>query len=610
MYFDALTLAAVADELEDTILGGRIQRALLPSSLSVALEIYARGRRRYLLLSAHPQFTRVHLSTAKPSRGVERDTPLLLLLRKYVVGARIAAIEQPELERVLLLSIVKGPQARNIAEMHEEDDQGDVPGDRDPGPADVEHDASGEQLDDDTDATDTLRCELIVEAMERRGNIILVGDDNLIMESARHITPRMSRRPVRPREPYELPPRQEKRDPRRATPEGMRALLDRPAPDSSRPQDATLARVLVADYRGLSPLAAREAVFRATGAADTALGPNLPWAKLALAVRGLWNDDWQPCLVGDAAEPAAYAPYLLTHLDGAAPAQSISAALDAYYTAREQLTSHHQRRDSLRQQLHDTRERLDRQRQGLSAELRRAGELDRLRWEGEMIYAFLHTLVPGQASLAVEGRAIELDPTRTPVENAQDRFRAYDKAKSALAGVPERLQAVEARLAGLDETLALLELAEGYEQIEGIAREAAEQGYIRSPERGRAPRSGRRLAPLRVESSDGFAIYVGRSAGQNDQVTFKIGASDDLWLHARGIPGAHVIVKSGGRDIPAATLLEAAALAAYFSKARDEPAVEIDVARRAAVRRILNGPAGLVSYQAEQTIRVAPRAPH
>src|SRR6266545_3554218 len=124
MYFDALTLAAVADELEDTILGGRIQRVLLTTPLSVALEIYARGRRSHLLLSAHPQFTRVHLSATKPSRGAERDTPLLLLLRKYVVGGRIAEIEQPELERVLVLRIVKGPQARNIAN-HQATDQPD-----------------------------------------------------------------------------------------------------------------------------------------------------------------------------------------------------------------------------------------------------------------------------------------------------------------------------------------------------------------------------------------------------------------------------------------------------------------------------------------------------
>jgi predicted ribosome quality control (RQC) complex YloA/Tae2 family protein len=593
MYFDALTLAAVADELQETIRGGRIQRALLPSQLSVSLEIYARGRRRYLLLSAHPQFTRVHLSAAKPSRGVERETPLLLLLRKYVVGGRIAAIEQPELERVLVLSIVKGPQARNIAEPQATSEQ--------PISIENEDDDVGDDVADELDTGETLRCELIVEAMERRGNVILVGDDNLIMESARHITPRMSRRPVQPREPYELPPRQEKRDPRRATPEGMRALLARDAPN--------LARALVADYRGISPLAAREAVFRATGRDDTALEPDLPWAKLALAVRGLWSDDWQPCMVSDEAGPRAYAPYSLSHLPGASAAESVSAAVEMFYLAHEQLTSHHQRRQALAQQLLETRARLDRQRQGLSTELRRAGELDRLRWEGEMIYAFMHMLTPGQATLEVEDRQISLDPTRTPVENAQDRFRAYDKAKAALAGVPERLDLVEAHLAGLDETLALLELAEGFEQIEGIAREATELGYIRPPERGRAAKHGRRLPPLRVDSGDGFAIYVGRSAGQNEQVTFKIGALDDLWLHARGMPGAHVIVKSGGREVPESTLIEAGALAAYFSRARNEQAVEIDIARRSLVRRIPNGPAGLVSYRAERTIRVAPHAP-
>src|SRR5215212_9603740 len=610
MYFDALTLAAVADELEDIILGGRIQRVLLTSPLSVALEIYARGRRSHLLLSAHPQFTRVHLSATKPSRGVERDTPLLLLLRKYVVGGRIAEIEQPELERVLILSIVKGPQARNIAD-HSPEITLDI---SDSGLSDAELDELEDEPADETTDHETWRCELIIEAMERRGNIILVGDDNLIMESARHITPRMSHRPVQPRAPYELPPRQDKRDPRHATPEGIRALLDRPASNPAAPPthpkksaQQTLARALVADYRGLSPLAAREAVFRATGDADTLLMPDLPWAKLALAVRGLWNDDWQACLAGDPAAPHAYAPYLLTQLPDAAPVRSISAALDAFYSTHEQLTAHNQRRDSVRQQLLERRERIDRQRQGLSSELQRAGELDRLRWEGEMIYAFMHTLVPSQASLVVEERTITLDPTSTPVENAQERFRAYDKAKSAMAGVPERLWAVEARLAGLDETLALLDIADGYDQIEAIAREAAEQEYIRLPARGRTAKPGKRLAPLRVESSDGFAIYIGRSAGQNEQVTFKIGASDDLWLHARGIPGAHVIIKNGGREVPEPTLQQAAALAAYYSQARAEAAVEIDIARRSMVRRIPNGPIGLVSYLAERTIRAAPR---
>ena len=381
-------------------------------------------------------------------------------------GGRIVALEQPELERVLVLSIVKGPLPRNTPAF-----------DADEADDDLDELAPEE---DYVAGAEPLHSELIVEAMERRGNVILVGDDNLILASLRHVTRRMSHRPVLPREPYELPPRQDKRDPRQATPEGMRALQSGAV--------TNLARAIVAAYRGMSPLAAREAVFRGVGDAAARLAPDLPWARLALAVRGLWNDDWQPCLVRDAEELHAFAPYLLTHLPNPDPADSISAVLETFYEAREQLTAHQQRRDALRRQILETRERLDFQCKALRGELKRAEDLDRLRWEGEMIYAFLHTLTPGQVQLDVEERTIALDPRRSPVEQAQERFRAYDKAKAALAGVPERLQTVEARLAGLDETLALLELAEGFEPIEDIAREAAEQGYIRPPSGRAAPK--------------------------------------------------------------------------------------------------------------------------
>jgi predicted ribosome quality control (RQC) complex YloA/Tae2 family protein len=595
MYFDALTLSAVADELRAVILGGRIQRVRLPSTVSIALEIYTPGRRHHLLLSAHPQWARAHLSAAKLSRGVERDTPLLLLLRKYVVGGRIVAIEQPPLERVLLLSIAKGLPARNTAEP------------ADPGPGDEE---LADLVDSDLDeahpaedgAPEPLRCELILEAMERRANLVLVGDDNIIMESARHVTPRMSRRPVQPREAYELPPAQDKRDPRHATAEGIRVLQEEASGQS-------LSRALVGAYRGFSPLAAREAAFRATGQPDPILSPELPWAAIAEALRTLCSAPPEPCLVLAGDEPVAFAPYTLTHLAPVEPQPSISAALETFYAARERLSSHEQRRAALREQLREARERVDRQRRLLGEELQRARDLDRLRWEGEMIYGFLHAIAPGQATLEVEGRTITLDPSRSPSENAQERFHAYDKAKSALAGVPERLSAAEARLAGIDETLALLELAEGFEAIEDIAREADEQGYLRANQGARKKQKSRRQPPLRAESPDGYLIYVGRSAGQNEQVTFKLGAPDDVWLHARGIPGAHVLIKSGGRAVPETTLQMAAELAAYFSAGRHDAGVDVEISRRALVRRVPSGPPGLVTYRAEQAMRVAPRLP-
>jgi predicted ribosome quality control (RQC) complex YloA/Tae2 family protein len=205
----------------------------------------------------------------------------------------------------------------------------------------------------------------------------------------------------------------------------------------------------------------------------------------------------------------------------------------------------------------------------------------------------------------VEGKVIRLDPSKTPVENAKARFREYDKAKGALAGVPERLASTEQHLAYLEETLALLELADSFEAISTIERELLEQGLLaRRSSQPKGPRSG----PLRLRSSEGVPILVGRSAGQNELVTFEYAQNEDLWLHARGVPGAHVVVRADG-PVGDATLLEAAGLAAYFSKARNSTSTEVSLCRRRDVRKVPGGPPGLVTIRNERSIRVSPLAP-
>lgn len=597
MYFDALTLAAVADELRATLLGGRIQRVLLPNELSIGFEVYAQRQRHYLLASAHPQFARIHLVSGKLSRGVEQATPLLLLLRKYALGGRIVAIEQPPLERILLLSIVKEADTRNRApaELEPADLAADLP-------------AAADDAPDPLDGVDLLshegllRSELVIEPMDRRSNIILVDDDNIILDSIKRVTPRMSQRVVLPRHAYELPPRQEKGDPRTATAAGLEQLTSAGNPD--------LVKAIVSAYRGVSPQAAREVVFRALGTTSATVSADLPWYSLALRLRELFTAPWQPTLVLSADGPLAYAPYQITHLAGATPQPGISAALATFYAARESLVDHRQRRAALTQQFASARDRLQRQIDQLNSELVRARQLERLRWEGEMIFAFLHSLTPGQTSLQVEGETINLEPERSPVEQAQERFRAYDKAKSALTGVPERLNAADIRLQGLEQLAALLGFADTYDQIEQIEAEAIEQGYLSPPQTARRqPRRSSRLKPLRLVSHDGYEIFVGRTANENVDVTFRIGQPDDLWLHVRIIPGAHVIIKTGGREVPERTLYQAASVAAYFSQARAETQVAVDISRRKRVRKVPGGPPGLVTYQAERTLRVAPAPP-
>jgi predicted ribosome quality control (RQC) complex YloA/Tae2 family protein len=606
MYFDALTLTAVADELRATILGGRVQRVLLPGPLSIGLEVYAQRQRYQLLASADPQVARVHLVRARLSRGVEQATPLLLLLRKYVLGGRIIAIDQPPLERILVLSIAKETARRNHLESQ-------IPPEAIPSEDESAEDASVEDEEDDEQppiAADPdqppLQCELVIEPMDRRSNIILIDDDNLILDSVKRVTPEMSQRVILPRHVYELPPRQEKRNPQTATAAGMAALVESGA--------RSLTRAIVGAYRGVSPQVAREAVYRALGHPDAELSAVLPMEELATHLRELFTPPWQPTLAVAEEQPQAYAPYLLTHRSGAAPQPGISVALETFYAARESVTAHRQRRERVQQQLTEARDRLQHQQRQLATELERAQHLEQQRWEGEMILGFMHTLSPGQQTLEVEGQTIKLDPERSPLEAAQARFRAVDKAKSALEGVPERLKATEQQLAGLEELLALLALTDVREQIDQIAQEAEEQGYIRPAQaRAGAGRRGKprtpRLKPLHLVSSDGFDIFVGRSSEQNAEVTFRIGQPDDIWLHVRTIPGGHVIVRSGGRDIPERTLQEAAGLAAYFSGVRHETAVDVDLSRRKGVRKVSGGPPGLVTYQAERTLRVAPLPP-
>jgi predicted ribosome quality control (RQC) complex YloA/Tae2 family protein len=586
MYFDALTLAAVADDLRATILHGRVQRVLLPTPLSIGLEIYAQRQRHFVLASAHPQFARVHLVPRRMSRGVEQATPLLLLLRKYVRGGRIVALEQPPLERLLLLSIVKEPASRN------------------PSPDDAEDEA--EPPDEaEPEPRETLRCELVIETMERRSNIMLVDESNVILDSVKRVTPRMSQRVVLPRQPYETPPPQQKRDPRTATASGIAALGDEKQRD--------LARALVGAYRGVSPQVAREIVFRATGQPTASLDDDLPTEAIAASMCDLFGAPWAPCLLPgtpEQPEPRAYAPYAITHLPGAQPQASISQALEAFYAARESITHHQQRRETVRQQLEPMRERLAHQLAQIEGELARTPDVERLRWEGEMIFAFLHGLTPGQTALEVEGETIALDPDHSPVEEAQRRFRTYHKAQSGRESLEQRQRETRARLDGLEQLLALLGVADEREQIDQIAHEAVEQGYLQPTRQQRQQRRPPRRKPLHLVSSEGFDIYIGRSAGQNAEVTFRIGRPDDWWLHVRTIAGAHVIVRSDSKgDVPEQTLQEAAGLAAYFSPLRHENAADVEISRRRRVRKVPGGTPGLVTYQAERTLRVAPLPP-
>lgn len=566
MYFDALTTSAVADELNARLVGGRVQQAVLIDDLTLGLEVYVPPQRHYLVLSAHPQWARVHLTAEKTRRGVEMHSPLLLLLRKHVRDARLTHISQPPHERILRLSFVH-----------------------------PEHGGTT----------------LVMEVMGKHSNVILLDPNEVILECLKRVGADVNRyRTVQPRQAYVPPPAQPKLDPDQLSAGELRSLVE------SAGADRPLWRVLVDGLRGVSPLLGRELSFRAYGRADCTAGDADNVGPLLRACEALCcaatRAPWQPCVAHQAGEPSAFAPYLLTHLATYESVESISQAIERYIVAQTSRDPYAAAKRRVRTLIETARKQVERKRQSLERSLQPAEEIDRLRRSGEWILAYAQQLSPGQSRLQVTGwesespLEIALDPTKSPTENAQAYFDRYARAKNAAQEVPPLLNEVTLTEQYLQQLLTDLDLASTQPEIEDVHRALQEASHDK-PTDGRKP--GPRSRHLVVQSDDGFTILVGKNSRQNEEVTFKQAGADDVWLHVRGAPGAHVIIRCGNRPVTERTLHKAAQLAAYFSAARADAQVAVDYTRVRYVRRIKGAGPGMVTYRQEKTLYVSPQPP-
>jgi predicted ribosome quality control (RQC) complex YloA/Tae2 family protein len=559
MYFDALTTAAIAAELRAELLGGRVQEVLLSDPASVALEIYAGHRRRYLVASADSQTARVHLLDEKPRRGVESVSPLLLLLRKYVRSARLVGVVQPPAERVLHLAFdgLEGPVT------------------------------------------------LVAEIMGRYSNLVLVGADGAVLDALKRVGPEINRyRTVLPGGLYVPPPPQNKLLPAEVSEYRLHQVL------AQAPPPMSLRQALVNGLAGISPLAAREIAFRAAGDAEAPVEAIERAGPLLDAYQTLTAGAPQPCVVReeDSAAVLAFAAYPLTHMGDFEPVQSISAAVAAYFGGEG--GGYQAAKAPLLGTIQAARERLTHRQARLAEERAAASDPEALRAMGEAILACAHQIKPGQAELVVEWTSsptrVALDPTLSPSENAQAYFRRYRKAQRAGEEVPAQSTLVEGELDYLEQLAHDLAMAENRPEIDAVALALAEGGYLKRKRRPSPPPAG----PRRFTSPDGFTVWVGRNAAQNEELTFKRAAPDDVWLHARGVPGAHVVIRAEGQAIPDSTLEWAAGLAAYYSQGRDDAQVEVVVTRRRYVHRLKGGRPGQVTVRRERTTSVKPEMPN
>ncbi len=413
-------------------------------------------------------------------------------------------------------------------------------------------------------------------------------------------------------------------------------------------------QLLTRNLLGFSPLLARETVYRTTGDAESSLDVSeSTWEELAWNTRELASlydtHAWKPQLVeredtegtSSSVIPIAFAPYVLeqyAELPGVRirTSPSINVLIDEYYAGAEWRDAMESVRAPIRKILHTQRERCIRKAQLLQQELAVSEEANTRRLQAELLLAYQHEISQGQTSVTVQnffdGEAAEinipLDPRFDAVGNANRLFNKYHKLRRGLALVPGQIEQNATELATIEQLLADLMLAETSAEVALVKAEVQAAGYMRGAKAGRSShtssrgkqavkgKSGKQAkgkpvppgggVPLHVQSRDGFTILIGKNSRQNEEVTFHQASANDIWLHARGVPGAHVIIKAAGREVPRSTIEQAASLAAWYSQARGSTSVPVDYTLQRHIRHMKGGGPGMVIYERERTVFAEP----
>jgi predicted ribosome quality control (RQC) complex YloA/Tae2 family protein len=564
MYLDVFTLSALVDEFMDVLVGSRIQDVLDVDDTGIGFEVYGDRKRRYLYLSADTQTPRILLLDEKLRRGLVKPTQLGLLFRRYAQGGLIEHVSQPPWERILQFDVT-GPEG--------------------------------------------AIC-IIVEPMERRSNLLLV-QKGMILDCMRRVGPDENRyRLSLPAHEYKLPPPQVgKIDPTKVILEELEAFFAQNDDPKRKAQQILASRLL-----GISPLLAKEIVYRASGDVNQKASeaePDRLYGALHAVIDPLAKRNWQPGIVENETGITAYSVYPIKSILTWRATDSLTEALTAYYGAPVGEDAYRAAKVPVYEAIHEAQAKLSARLAALERSMTDEQERDVLRQSGELILAYQYTLQAGQTELKAQYEmddpelVIKLDPKLSPLDNAQAYFGRYDKAKKALDDVPRLIRETRNELAYLAQLATDLEFASSWPEIDEVRQILQTGGHWRGTSAKKIAGSGQ-SAPLKVVTKDGFIIWVGRNSRQNESVTFGKGGGQDLWLHARGVPGAHVVVKFDGRGIPPDVIEQAASIAAYYSGRRNDGKVEVDVTHCLYVKKIKGAAQGMVNYKNEETLSVTP----
>lgn len=572
MAMDAVCIRALAQEIADKIVDGRINKIHQPEKDEIVLHIRTREENYKLVLSASPAHPRVHF-TDKSKKNPTTAPMFCMLMRKQLGNGRISGVCQEGFERIIKISVESYDELGDLSTKH-----------------------------------------IIIEIMGRHSNIILVNDDMKILDSIKHIDFTISSvRQILPGIIYINPPKQEK------TPL-MEVNADTRL-DFSMPKCAQ--NILMDAVSGISPLTAREIVYRAFMRTDiTSEEMNLNKqsalkAELIKFAQSVKNNEFSPCLIYSSEKLIDFSAIEIKQYGDMAKTvsvDSVSKMLDDFYNLRDMHERMRQRSADLVKLLSNNIERINKKLIILNKTLKDAENKDKYKRYGDLITSSLHMI--GEGDRCVEATdyydenmpkvTINLDPQLSPSQNAQKYYKKYNKAKIAETEAAKQIKNGREELYYLESTLSAVENAETDTDLSAIRAELTDQGYLKKGKNQQKRQE--KSKPMHFVSTDGFDIYVGRNNTQNDYLTLKFANSSDIWFHTKNIHGSHAVIKLGlDKKVPDQTMLEAARLAAYYSKARESSQVPVDYTEIKNVKKPNGAKPGMVIYDRYNTIYVTPQ---
>ncbi|MDU4270844.1 MAG: fibronectin-binding protein EfbA [Enterococcus hirae] len=556
MSFDGVFTHAMINELRETLLSGRISKIHQPYENEVVLVIRSRGKNQRLLLSAHPSYARIQITQIDYQNP---DTPpnFMMMLRKHLDGAILESIEQIENDRVIHFHFTK------------RDELGDL-----------------------------QNIILIVELMGRHSTIILVNKESgKILDAIKHIgSSQNTYRSLLPGVDYIAPPEQNQLNPFSQEKEKVFHRLSQ--------MDLT-PKGIQQQFQGIGFDTAQELVARLTERPNEKM---LVWQEFFTAI----DTQLSPSLY-EVAEKEYFTPINYRFFDSNTQQKkmypTLSALLDAFYQEKAEKDRAKQQGGELIRKIENELKRNRNKLKKREQTLKDSENAEDYRRDGELLTTFMTQVPRGANEVTLpnyyeEDRpiTIKLDPALTPNQNAQKYFHRYQKLKNAVKLIGKQIEEAKNEIDYLESVLSQLEIA-GPMDIEVIKEELTAEGYLKKKSSKKQKRK-KPSQPDQYLSTDGTLILVGKNNLQNDQLSLKTAKKTDYWLHAKNIPGSHVIIKS---DQPSdETITEAAELAAYFSKYRHSAQVPVDLVQVKHLRKPNGAKPGYVIYENQKTIIVTP----